>query len=279
MIELFEEDLSDDGRKSSKGNQLKWKRDGIWYKADFTGYEGLSEYLISHLLSKSTLDNNEFLLYEPERIKYKSSVFNCVKSLDMLRDDWQIITLERLFLKTYGRGLNSMIYSEHEVVYVLFECFLLGAVISLTRAAKYEPDADVDYIIILGCAIRKDGTLFPLIKGRVDRAIALYKKQLQATGKKAVFVPSGGRGRNEVISEGEAMKRYLIEQGISEEQIMPETESANTAENMRFSRRLIEERSKNAKVVFSTTNYHVFRSGVISRQAGFEPDGIGAPGS
>ena len=73
------------------------------------------------------------------------------------------------------------------------------------------------------------------------------------------------------------MKRYLIEQGISEEQIMPETESTNTAENMRFSRLLIEERDKNAKVVFSTTNYHVFRSGVISRQAGFEPDGIGAP--
>ena len=173
--------------------------------------------------------------------------------------------------------LNNIATSTITSVYVLFECFLLGSVISLARAAKYEPDADVDYIIILGCAIRKDGTLFPLIKGRVDRAIALYKKQLQATGKKAVFVPSGGRGRNEVISEGEAMKRYLIEQGISEEQIMPETESTNTAENMRFSRRLIEERSKNAKVVFSTTNYHVFRSGVISRQAGFEPDGIGAP--
>lgn len=115
MIELFEEELSDDGRKSSKGNQLKWKRDGVWYKADFTGYEGLSEYLISHLLLKTTLENNEFLLYEPERIKYKSSVFNGVKSLDMLHDDWQIITLERLFLKTYGRGLNSMIYSEHDV--------------------------------------------------------------------------------------------------------------------------------------------------------------------
>lgn len=33
-------------RQSSKGNQLKWENKGVWYKADYTGYEGLSEYLI-----------------------------------------------------------------------------------------------------------------------------------------------------------------------------------------------------------------------------------------
>lgn len=115
MIELFEEDLFDNGRKSSKGNQLKWKRDGIWYKADYTGYEGLSEYLISHLLSKSTLRSDEYLLYEPERIKYRNSVFNGVRSRDMLHDDWQIITLERLFKKSYGRGMNAMIYTEKDI--------------------------------------------------------------------------------------------------------------------------------------------------------------------
>ena len=29
--------------RSSKGNQLKWYRDDLWYKADYTGYEGLVE--------------------------------------------------------------------------------------------------------------------------------------------------------------------------------------------------------------------------------------------
>lgn len=66
-------------------------------------------------------------------------------------------------------------------------------------------------VYILGCGIRKDGTLLPLLKGRVDKAIESYNKQLEATGKKAVFVPSGGQGSDEIISEGEAMKRYLIE--------------------------------------------------------------------
>lgn len=67
-----------------------------------------------------------------------------------------------------------------------------------------------DYIIILGCAIRKDGTLYPLIQGRVDHAIDFWEKQYQATGKKAVFVPSDGQGDDEIIAEAKAMERYLL---------------------------------------------------------------------
>ena len=40
---------------TSKGNQLKWKCDGYWYKADHMGYEGLAETIVSALLAKSTV--------------------------------------------------------------------------------------------------------------------------------------------------------------------------------------------------------------------------------
>ena len=46
MIELFEQNIRTNDRQSSKGNQLKWENKGIWYKADYTGYEGLAEYMI-----------------------------------------------------------------------------------------------------------------------------------------------------------------------------------------------------------------------------------------
>lgn len=36
---------------TSKGNQLKWKCDGYWYKADHMGYEGLAETIVSALLA------------------------------------------------------------------------------------------------------------------------------------------------------------------------------------------------------------------------------------
>lgn len=43
MIELFEQNERRIDRQSSKGNQLKWENEGIWYKADQTGYEGLAD--------------------------------------------------------------------------------------------------------------------------------------------------------------------------------------------------------------------------------------------
>ena len=35
MVELFEQDERKIDRQSSKGNQLKWENNGIWYKADY----------------------------------------------------------------------------------------------------------------------------------------------------------------------------------------------------------------------------------------------------
>ena len=76
MVELFEGDERRFERQSSKGNQLKWENEGVWYKADATGYEGLAESVVSHLLKFSSLNENEYVLYEPEEIKYKTTVYN-----------------------------------------------------------------------------------------------------------------------------------------------------------------------------------------------------------
>ncbi len=121
-------------------------------------------------------------------------------------------------------------------LFVYFECILLATGICLNLAASFKPAYNKDFIIILGCSIKKDGTLYPLLRGRVDKAIAFYHAQEEKTGKRAVFVPSGGQGSDEVISEGEAMKRYLLEQGIPEEQILPESECPSTLAKVRFSK-------------------------------------------
>ena len=110
MVELFKQDIKSNHRQSSKGNQLKWRNGDIWYKADYTGYEGLTEYIISHLLIKSTLKEEEYVLYDLEQIKYNTTLYNGVKSKNFLSDDWQIITLERLFKSFFGESLNTAIY-------------------------------------------------------------------------------------------------------------------------------------------------------------------------
>lgn len=131
MVELFEQNERQNDRQSSKGNQLKWKNDGIWYKADYTGYEGLAEYMISHLLQRSSLRPNEFVLYEPEQIKYKSVVYSGVKSDNFLEEGWQLITLERLFKVFFGQNLYQSIFRIPDV-----EMRLLFLVEQVERVTK-----------------------------------------------------------------------------------------------------------------------------------------------
>ena len=110
MIELFDKDRFTMDRQSSKGNQLKFQKDGYWYKADYLGYEGLAEYTISKLLKYSSLRKDEYVEYELDQIRYNDSVFNACKSKDFT-EDYNLITLERLFKDIYGTGLNKIIYS------------------------------------------------------------------------------------------------------------------------------------------------------------------------
>lgn len=111
MIELFEQDIKTNDRQSSKGNQLKWLNNGIWYKADYTGYEGLAEYVISGLLSHSNLRPEEYVAYQTEEIHYRQNQYKACKCENFLPEGWKLITLERLFQSIYGKSLNKAIYS------------------------------------------------------------------------------------------------------------------------------------------------------------------------
>ena len=111
MIKLDKEYLRNLNRKSSKGNQLKWNKDGVWYKADNNGYEGLSEYAISKLLKKSSLKKDEFVDYDLETIEYGYQIYNGCKSNNFLSEGESILTLERLFESNYGEKLSSLLMS------------------------------------------------------------------------------------------------------------------------------------------------------------------------
>jgi len=181
--------------------------------------------------------------------------------------------------------IHEIFWNLFSAVYLYFECMIIGSMVAGAMTAKYKPDPYQDYIIILGCRVAPDGKPYPLLAGRIDKALEFYNRQIKESGKKAMFVPSGGKGSDEIISECGCMKNYLMDHGISEEDILMEDKSENTFENMRFSRDLImahwskkegNPEGKAPKVVFSTTNYHVFRSGLYSRRIKFRTIGIGA---
>ena len=171
---------------------------------------------------------------------------------------------------------HDLICSFIRTVYLYVECMLIGTFIANAIAARAQPALDRDYLIILGCAIQKDGTPTPLLAKRIDRAIDFYKKQKSETGKELLFITSGGKGDDETLSESASMKHYLIEHGIPEERIIEENKSVDTYQNMQFSKEKIDAIDPNGKIAFSTSDFHVFRSGIFARRFKMRAIGIGA---
>ena len=157
----------------------------------------------------------------------------------------------------------------------------------LPRRRKY------DYIIIHGAGL--DGTRpTPLLAGRIDKALELWNKQHQQ-GK---FVASGGQGADEVVSEAQAMRDYLLEKGVPADAILMEDKSTTTWENLKNSIAVIRadratsggtdaasddvtaSDSAGACGDFTTavvsSDFHVFRCAEYAHNLGIKADGIGS---
>jgi len=131
-------------------------------------------------------------------------------------------------------------------------------------------ESNSDYIIVLGAGLKNRNQLSTTLKDRLDSALKCvndYKNH-------GYIVVSGGQGHDEDLSEAEAMKKYLLEQGLSEEKIIIEDKSRNTRENFKFSRDKIEENSgkpiEDVSVKVVTTDFHAFRSNFIAERNGYK---------
>lgn len=154
------------------------------------------------------------------------------------------------------------------------DLFLSGVLLMSFLAARHKPAYDKDFVIIPGCSISKKGGLLPLLKGRTNRAIRFAWDQEIATGKPVRYIPTGGQGPDEVMSEGSAMALYLLSHGAEQYEIFPEKASVSTYENMLFAKKIIDEVLPEARICFVTTNYHVLRSGMLAQKAGLDAEGL-----
>lgn len=90
---------------TSKGDQPKWHRGNLWYKADYMGYEALAEVVISRLLEKTNV--SEFVRYAPVLIQYEAGeVPGCV-SHSFQKKQEMLVPFERLHRAYKGQGLAA----------------------------------------------------------------------------------------------------------------------------------------------------------------------------
>lgn len=102
---MFNVQISDsflvDTEGTSDGTQLKFYKDGYWYKENNEGQEGKVEYLVSKLLTFSDLPKSEYVIYEEGTINGKDGC----RSKTFLKQNESFITLERMYGNVAGEPL------------------------------------------------------------------------------------------------------------------------------------------------------------------------------
>ena len=122
----------------------------------------------------------------------------------------------------------------------------------IIKSGLQEPEPGADYVIVLGA--RVNGTKVSRnLKYRLDTALDYLKDN---PGCKIVV--TGGQGKGEDITEGQAMEDYLVQHGTDPGIILKEEKSENTEENLRYSMDIIKDNS--AKVVVVSNNFHIYRA-------------------
>lgn len=137
-------------------------------------------------------------------------------------------------------------------------------------AEGLEPAADGtnDYAIILGAKVNGETPSLSLLY-RLEAARDYALEYPQVT-----LVLSGGQGEGEHITEAEAMRRYLTENGIAEDRLVLETASTSTYENIQFS--LAEIAEEIDQITIITSDFHLTRAKWLAKGLGLEADVVAA---
>ena len=131
-----------------------------------------------------------------------------------------------------------------------------GLIIS-AMDGRGEPVSDT--LIVLGTTV--NGTEpSPMLRQRLDAAVEFLNAHPET-----VCIVTGGKGDEHNLSEAQCMYNYLTAAGIDENRITMEDRATSTVENLRNVRSMLE----TDQVTILSSDFHLFRSGLIAKDAGF----------
>lgn len=135
-----------------------------------------------------------------------------------------------------------------------------------TTQELLEEKRDYDCILVLGCGVRPDGSLSPMLRDRIDRAAKLYH-----AGAAAKILVSGDHGSLE-YDEVNCMKKALIQEGVPSEDIFMDHAGFSTYESMYRGSRVFQSSS----CIVVTQKYHLYRALYDARALGMTAEGVAA---
>ncbi len=146
---------------------------------------------------------------------------------------------------------------------------LLPLLLLLLLPAFSQQARRADVAIVLGAA-QYDGKPSPVFTRRLQEALRLFRR-----GVVKLILVSGGKAKGDRYSEGEAGCRYLYQHGVNEQNLLCETESRSTWENLLFSKPLLAGRT--ALIVSDAP--HLPRALLLARRLGINAQGWPVNGS
>lgn len=183
----------------------------------------------------------------------------------------EIAAFTSLFgVRAFGETTPYFMMFSISVIYisVLFVCFMSYSLFIESIPKR----RDFDFVIIHGCGLLHGDKVTKLLAGRLDKAIAIYKKDKTPP----MMITSGGQGPDETVSEAHAMALYLMKHGIPEDHIIEEDQSPDTMVNLINSKKIIESFEGRRYTALVSSNYHVYRCLSYARKIGLKCTGIGS---
>ena len=149
---------------------------------------------------------------------------------------------------------------------------VLAIVISvfMVKAANDRPRNEDTTLVILGCQV-KNGAPSLMLRRRLEAAYEYLNEHENVS-----VVVSGGKGEDEVISEAQCMRDWLVDNGISSDRIYMEDKSVNTEENLRFSKKIIDDNKLPVTITIVTDGFHQLRADMLAEKQGIEAHNISA---
>jgi uncharacterized SAM-binding protein YcdF (DUF218 family) len=129
-------------------------------------------------------------------------------------------------------------------------------------------------VVVLGSGLI-DGRVPPLLAGRLRKGRHIFERALGA-GRPVKLVTSGGKGRDEPVAEGVAMRDFLVAEGVSEEVLLVEDRSRNTQQNLAYTATLLADEGVVGPVAVVTSDFHALRAAFLMRKAGLDGYAVGS---
>ena len=144
----------------------------------------------------------------------------------------------------------------------IFIAIILFALSRVALGFKNNDEQKLDYLIVLGSHVTKDGPALATTY-RLDTAYD-YLKNNEGT----ICIITGGMGNNEHDSEARVMGDYILNKGLESNRLILEEEASTTYENFLFSSKYMDIENDNIGIV--TNNFHIYRSMQIAKKQGYK---------